>query len=426
LLPAPPIEGLPQLRVGYIVRSWPRLSQTFIVQEILALERLGVEIEIFALSRADEPFVQSEVAQIRGPITWLEDEASRRAGDRLPPSVSDDAYSMALAYTESRPCWDEGYHVADRHGCLRLALALSEVLDHRARGGRPFCHLHAHFVHDPGAVAQLAGRLTGISWSATAHARDLYQVAPEVVAERVQAAAAVVTICQSNLRYLRSVAAPADHPKLRLIRNGLDLRAFDPPPAGYGAGPEGPLRIISVGRLVEKKGFDDLLRACQQLQASGLPFVCRLFGHGPLHDHLARSIEQLGLAGIVVLDGARTRGQLIAEMLASDVFALLPYVTPDGDRDGIPTVLMEAMACRLPVVTTRVAGIPDLVVDDVNGVLVPPRHSGAAASALAALAGDHRRRLRLGAEARRSVEVGFDGARSAELLAALFHGGRTR
>jgi glycosyltransferase involved in cell wall biosynthesis len=408
-------------RAGYIVRSWPRLSQTFIVQEIRALERLGVDIEIFSLSRSGEVLVQPEVAEIKASVTFL-DEAADVSSPRRSMwwLAAARAHPRALVHTWRSRDWDRGYHVATRWECLRLAMTLASIIAERQRAGRALRHLHAHFIHDSATVAHLTGKMTGMAWSVTAHARDLYQVAPRVIAERVRSAAAVITICESNLEYLRSLVVASDRPKLHLIHNGIDLADF---PLRSMQPDDHPLRIVSIARLVEKKGVDDLIEACRRLAADGVPFKCQVFGDGPLADELRLAIDRLGLHDSVTLEGSRTRRELIGVMADSDAFALLPYVTSDGDRDGIPTVLVEAMACGLPVVSTDVAGIPDLVVDGVNGFLLDRRDVVGAAHALARLAREPDLGIRLGKEGRRTVEAEFDGDRSAEQLLQVFSSG---
>ena len=208
--------------------------------------------------------------------------------------------------------------------------------------------------------------------------------------------------------------------RVRLVRHGVDVEAFRPRPAGTGRQP-GPPRIVSVGRLVEKKGFPDLVDACRLLRDGGHRFRCAIYGDGPLHDELTKAVGRpQSLAGTVSLAGPRTRGQLLAELQQADVFALTPFVTADGDRDGIPNVVVEAMACGLPVVATAAGGIGEIVEHGVNGLLAEPHDAPAVAAHLAALLGDERLRQRLGDAARRTVVEHFDARAGADALAALF------
>jgi glycosyltransferase involved in cell wall biosynthesis len=180
--------------------------------------------------------------------------------------------------------------------------------------------------------------------------------------------------------------------------------------------------ILSVGRLVEKKGFPDLLLACARLKERGKAFRLAIYGEGPLRDELLAMIERHGLQGLVDLPGAIAQRDLIPIFRNAELFALAPFVTEDGDRDGVPNVLVEAMACGLPVVSTAVSGIPELVVPGVNGLLVAPHDPDALADGLAALLDDPARRAQLGAEARRTVVESFDLRAAARELAALYGG----
>jgi glycosyltransferase involved in cell wall biosynthesis len=266
--------------------------------------------------------------------------------------------------------------------------------------------------------------LLGISYSFTAHARDLYQLAQPALAERTAAASAVITCCSANVVYLQQVTPASAQAKVRLIHHGVNLEKFKPAPRMERLAAS-PL-ILSVGRLVEKKGFPDLLHACQRLKQAGHRFRCLIYGDGPLQRELATLIEQLGLADDVRLAGACTQEALLPIFQQADIFVLTPYVTEDGDRDGVPNVLVEAMACGLPVVSTTAGSIPDLVIHDHNGMLAAPHDIQSIASGLATLLCDEPRRKRLGAAARHTVVEHFDLSRAAQQLAALFEQAATR
>lgn len=412
----------PLPRVGYILRSYPRLSQTFVLNEILALEQLGVPIHIFAITHPHETVVQEQVAAIRGPVAYLEADEQRPWWATLAEHLHTLAaaprrYVQTLWYVLRHREFDEGYTAASRFTCFRLAVFLVNLLRHQAAQGQPITHLHAHFAHDPTLVAQLAHRLTGISYSFTAHARDLYQIPAQAVAERVRAARAVVTCCAVNLEYLQATTPPADHAKLRVIHNGVNLSEFQPVTSIPSAAP--PL-ILSASRLVEKKGYPDLIHAYQQLKTRQQPFRAVIYGEGPLQPEIEQLIHQLDLADQVAMGGACTQQQLRGLLQQADIFALTPFVTDDGDRDGVPTVLVEAMACGLPVVSTTVAGVPELVTHEQNGLLAAPRDVATVADQLAGLLQDQERRAQLGRAARTTVAEQFDLHASACELATLF------
>jgi glycosyltransferase involved in cell wall biosynthesis len=409
-------------RVVYIVRSFPRLSQTFILNEILALERLGLRLEIFAITDPREALVQDGVAEVRAPTRYLETALRRSRAviirEHLLVAVSAPRrYLSTLAFVLRRRNLAAGYATASRFASFIEAVYLARMLRPAwRRGADAPVRVHSHFAHDPTLIALLLKRLTGIPYSFTAHARDVYQVPRKALAERINEATGVVTCCHSNLEYLRQLVPEAGRRKLRVVRYGIDLETFRParPPEA-----QVPL-VVSIGRLVEKKGFGDLVEACRVVRDRGLSFQCVIYGEGPLRDELVEAVTRLDLTGEVTFAGARTQRELHAVLKQAHVFALTPCVTDDGDRDGVPNALLEAMACGLPVVTTAVAGIPEVVIHDQNGMLAQPRDVPAIADHLVALLTDARRRQRLGSQARREVVANFDrGANARRLATAL-------
>ena len=422
-----PLERSASPSVGIIVRSYPRLSQTFIVEEIRALERLGVNLQIFAITDPREPVVQSEVAHVRAPVFYLDrlDRSVRASFARHSSLVtrSPRRYVSALRCAAGSRESDAGYRVASRYQCFLYAVSLAALLERQERStGRRTRHLHAHFAHDPTLVALLTHLLTGISYSFTAHARDLYQIPKSALVARAERATAVVTECTASVEYLASLLPAASASRVRIIHNGLSLHEFRPREPDDGA--PGPPLLVSVGRLVEKKGFGDLLAACRRLKDSGRAFRCHILGEGPERGRLTALLQELDLGDRVSLEGTRTRRQIMDAYRQADVFALTPFVTEDGDRDGIPTVLVEAMASGVPVVTTAVAGIPDLVTDGVNGLVRQPHDVEGIAASIATLLDDAGMRGRLGSAGRGTVQERFDVRSSAQELAALFGGAR--
>jgi glycosyltransferase involved in cell wall biosynthesis len=403
------------------VRSYPRLSQTFILAEILALEALGVGIEIFSLSNPREPLVQPEVAAVRAPVHYLDaDSAARRLLTHLRVALRwPRRYLRAVSYLWRRRREELGYATVTRAACFDRALRLGLLLDRGRLRSAGIRHLHAHFAHDPTLVALLTAIIAEVPFTFTAHARDLYQVPAVLLRDRVERAHQVVTCCRANVDYLGTVAPHATG-KVRLIYHGVDLAEFRPLERAARSGGSDPPVIISVGRLVQKKGFSVLLAACRRLQDSGRRLRCVLYGDGPLQQELETEIRRLGLVGQVTLAGARTRRELVTCLQEADVFALTPCITEDGDRDGVPNVLVEAMACGVPVVSTTVGGIPELVRHDVNGLLAPPADVETITGHLAALLDDGGLRARLGRAARATVVERFDLRSAATQLAAVF------
>jgi glycosyltransferase involved in cell wall biosynthesis len=412
----------------YLVRSWPRLSQTFIVNEVIEQERLGTHIELYSLTRSGEELVQPQVHAVTAPVHYLDE----RRPSPVPAALHDHAlvarsaplaYAKALLFAASRPRLARGYATLSTLGCLSAAVRLAAAV-HRSRLARaPIDHLHAHFAHDPALVALLTSRLTGLPYSITAHARDLYQLPPSSLRARADGAVALVTCCAANIDYLRSVLPLALHHRLRLIHHGVDLDRFVPGPRTETAA---PAEIVSVGRLVEKKGFPDLLRACRQVKESRtgarVPFRLRIYGDGPLRAELLRLREQLELQEEVQLPGERDGDDILRAYRAADIFVLAPCVTADGDRDGVPNVIVEAMACGLPVVTTDAGGIPEIVRHGVNGLVAAPGDVGTLARHLTELLTDPELRRALGDAGRRTVDERFDVRTAARQLTSVFAG----
>jgi glycosyltransferase involved in cell wall biosynthesis len=428
-------------RIAYILRSYPRLSQTFIVNEILALEQLGLNLHLFAITNPHEPIVQGNVAQVRAPVIYLEDAASRTRDTVLAEhawveQLAPARYSTVRNYVEQNAELDEGYTSASRFECFEYAVHLAALLERERSAGNPIDHLHAHFAHDPTLIALLVHMLTGISFSFTAHARDLVQIPPHALIERIAQARFMLTCSGTNIDYVNQLVPEPLRAKVRLIYHGVNLDGFQPREytrraekqldlsvtlrSFAGEPNDDPPLILSVGRLVEKKGFPDLIAACAQLKQAGRQFRCAIYGEGPLHGQLSEQIAQLDLVDHVTLEGERGQAELIPIFQRAAIFALAPFVTEDNDRDGIPNVLVEAMACGLPVVSTAVAGIPELVRHGENGLMIAPHDIPALTDALAALLGDQPRREQMGATARATVVAHFDLRAAARQIVALF------
>ena len=409
-------------RVIYIVRSWPRLSQTFVLDEVLALERRHVDLALFSLVRSGEDVVQPQVADVRAPVTFLQDRWNRSRRERIRTHVAVLSshplrYLRTLLFCLRRPRLASGYSNCSVLVCLLHAIEVTAAVREMERDGHRAVHVHAHFAHDPTLVALLVARLTGLPFTFTAHARDLLQIPSRSLRTRAAEASALVTCCRANADYIGSVVPARQRPPVLVVHHGVELARFMPVPhRGEPAGAS----LLSVGRLVGKKGYVDLLEALALLAASAVPFHCDIYGEGPLRASLVILRDELGLSDRVTFCGAADREEIRAALARADVFVLTPVTTSDGDRDGIPNVLVEAMACGLPVVTTSAGGITELVRDDESGLVAPPRDIEAIAGSLRAAIESDALRRRLGETARRSVERDFDLNAAARTLETLF------
>jgi glycosyltransferase involved in cell wall biosynthesis len=258
--------------------------------------------------------------------------------------------------------------------------------------------LHAHFANLPASVAELVHRLSGISFSFTAHAKDIYLSSHRELSRKMRAAKFVLTCTGYNKKYLEAIGSGST--PIYLAYHGVDLSRFQ---AIEPARREGAPQLLSVGRFCEKKGFPYLIRACHILKERGWRFSCAIVGWGPLREQLEKLIAELNLASQVSLLAEMTHDRLVAMYQAADVFVLPSILAQDGDRDGIPNVLIEAMAMRLPVVSTAVSGIPELVDHMQNGLLVPEKDATVLASAVEILLSSPELRARLGENGRSKV-----------------------
>ena len=389
------------------------------------MEKIGVSIQIFALTNPYEKVVQMQVDQVQAPVHYLDEDIQPRSLRNMLKENAQVAslhlmgYLRSLVYIAANSGIDEGYAASNRWECFLQAVHLIYLLVLKERRtGKKIDHLHAHFAHDPALIAYLVHCMTGIPFSFTAHARDLYQVPEKVLTDRIRQARAVITCCGSNLEYLNQIA-PSQKSKFSLVYHGVNLKDFQPVSnPGTSSPPNGPL-ILSVGRLVEKKGFQDLLEALFIVKKSGEDFRCTIYGAGPLAKQLEEWIEKHGMTGEVSLKGDRTQQELIPLYQNATLFILTPVQTDDGDRDGIPNVLVEAMAVGLPVITTAVAGIPELVEHNLNGLLYQPHDVGGISSGIIELLRNADKRKQLGGVASKKVTEQFDITQAASRLKAL-------
>ncbi len=377
--------------VGYVVKRYPRFSETFIVNEILAHERAGMKIDIFALGNVEETHFQDIISLVRAPVTRIVDK-QRNVEHYW--ALFDRAWRELPGFTDCL--------AAQRHPNVHeFAQAILLALAVRERGIE---HLHAHFGTRATTVARLAARLSGIGYSFTAHAKDIYYPYQESteLANKLRDAVQAITVSDYNLTHLRQRYGENAARTLRLY-NGLDLQKFS-----FTLNANRQPEILAVGRLVEKKGFCHLISALRLLHDRGQSLRCRIIGDGPLHAALLAQIRNLGLEQFVTLRGFLPQREIIAAMRNALMVVAPCIVSEEGDRDGLPTVLLEAMALGTPVIATRVAGIPELVIEGKTGRCVVPGDSAALAEAISHLADSEELRIRLAYEARALIEQEFD------------------
>ena len=399
-------------RIVVVLKGYPRVSETFVAHELAALERRGLALHIASLRRPYDALRHPVHATVRAPVTYLPEYLYQAPGRVLR------SHARALAR-------------APRRYLRALGLWLADVArDPTPNRGRRFgqagvlaaelpagvAHLHAHFLHTPASVARYAAAMTGLGYSLSGHAKDVWTTPDWELRAKLGEARFTVT-CTAAGRARLDALAPG---RVELVYHGLDRRLFAAP-ATFGSRRDGtdpadPVRLLAVGRFQPKKGYATLLDAVARVR----PAVrLTVVGYGPLQAALRAQADALGLGARVVWTGPLDQPAVRERYRASDLLVLASETAPDGDRDGLPNVLVEALSQGLPVIATRVAAIPELVVDGVHGRLVPPRDAAALAAAIEALAQNPDARRRMGAAGLARVADGWDLEAGADRLRRL-------
>nr|WP_245181829.1 glycosyltransferase family 4 protein [Sinorhizobium mexicanum] len=397
------------------MKGYPRLSETFIAQELLGLERAGHELVLVALRRPTDGKRHPVHDEIRADVhylpEYLHEEPSRvlRAALRL---IAKAGFWRALG-----PFLADLVRDPSRNRVRRFGQAL--VLVAEWPGAATW--LHAHFIHTPASVTDYASIIAGIPWTCSAHAKDIWTSSNWELSGKLDRARWTVTCTRSGFEHLQTLTP--EKARVHLSYHGLDLDRFPVFGGDHsrrdGSDPADPVRIVSVGRAVTKKGYDVLLRALS-LMPDDLNWRFDHIGAGELAADLKKLATELGLAERIHWKGALDQTDVLQHYRDSDVFALACRVAANGDRDGLPNVLVEASSQRLPCVSTSVSGVPELLTDHQNGLLVPPDDPRALALALEQLMRDPDLRRRLGDAAEQRVRAEFDHHSSVSQLIGLF------
>lgn len=401
------------MRVAYMMSRFPTLTETFVSNEILAVERQGVKVEIYPLMRGRDEVVQPSAAQLAARANYL-------------PLFGIGVLASHVRFIRRRPrqyLTSLVHLIRDNLGKRKLLVAalvvfLKAVHAANLMSQANIDHVHGHFARHAALAGLIITRLTGITYSFTAHGSDIH-VDRRMLCRKLGEASFAVAISDFNRIVMEDECGATARAKVKVLHCGVDTELFRPR-VGDRESSRGPLRILCVGTLHEVKGHVHLISACALLRDMGIDFSCRLVGRGPDEESIRRMIERLGLQDQVKLVGALPRDAVIEELHQANVLATPSVRSARGQREGIPVALMEAMSCGLPVVASRLSGIPELVADDQNGLLVTPGDAQELAQALSRLAIDPELRRRLGEEGRRSIERDFDLHVNAGRLVAMF------
>jgi glycosyltransferase involved in cell wall biosynthesis len=408
-----PIIEQGDARVAVILKGWPRLSETFIAQEIAGLEARGVALEIWSLRRPTD--------KAHHPV---HDRVAARTV-YLPEYLKDDPRRVFVAWRKARRL--PGYKAARQKFLVDFrrdpsanrvrrwgqALVLAAELPSSVE------RLYAHFLHTPSSVTRYAATLRGLPWGVSAHAKDIWTSKPWEVTEKLADCSWLVTCTALGLQRLKELAPQPE--RLKLVYHGLDFAHLPPPrgarPRRDGSNAGDPITILSIGRKVEKKGYDDLLDALAKLPPA-LSWRFEHIGAGELSDPLKAQAAALGIADRCIWHGAQPQKVVFAALARADLFVLAAKTAADGDQDGLPNVLMEAAHQGLAIVSTRAAAIGEFITDGDNGLLVAPGAPAELATALARLVGDPDLRQRLAIRASEIVRTRFSFDSGVDWIAA--------
>jgi len=402
--------------LGLVLKGYPRISETFISNEIRLLEQQGIAVHIFSMRRPRESFSHPSVKEIRAPVDYLPETI---IGRRLPQLLKHNgqlaarrpasyAHALGLALRRFR---------RTRKSATIKHLLQAGYLVNAGLDRQPIVHLHAHFAHSPTSVAMFGSLLGGRPFSFTAHAKDIYTSDQRQLREKLEMAAFAVTCTEYNRRHLRGLRPQGRTPIYRFY-HGIDLALFDNPRPRLT--PTVPYRILSIARLTPKKGLPTVLRALALLKQEGLAFEYTLIGDGDDRDSILALVNTLGLSEHTRWLGTLPHDKVREHYRRSDLFVLGCEIAANGDRDGIPNVLVESLAMGVPAVATRVSAIPEIITHEETGLLVDPGRADQMAAAMRWALEDYNLRQRVIAAGRRRVQTAFDNVKLIQGLIQIY------
>lgn len=370
--------------VAVLVRCFPKLSETFILGEIASLVESGVDVQIISLKRPTDTLQQPDAKLFSDRVTYVE------SGVGLQGLLTTSRYAIRwLPRLPTLLRQLRQFGVGFGTFCRLYEICEAQKVQ----------HIHAHYISEPALLADLLGQIRGHSFSVSAHAKDIYLTDKAAIRSRLKNAAFVTTCTAHNQKFLAQQDGNAGS-QVHLLYHGINSDRFSP--AGQTGGDQPPL-LIAVGRFKRKKGFDLLINACAKLLSTGVPLRCEIIGYGDQEHELRRLIEDKGLAAHVTLTEPVTHHDLVHILQNAAVCVLPCRQMEDGDRDGIPNAMLEAMSCEVPVVSTTVSGIPEVIQSGTNGLLVAPEDVQALATAITRVLDDEPLRQRLAENGRRTV-----------------------
>ena len=392
--------------LGMILKGFPRISETFISNEILQLEKQGFSVHIFSMRHPREDFTHRSVRQIKASVDYL---------------------PQTLLVPLPRLLWHNGCLFLRKRKAYLRALKMawrrfkrtrkSATIKHLLQGGylvnnllpgSGVVHLHAHFAHSPTSVALFTSLLSGLPFSFTAHAKDIYTSDPRQLREKLRLSRFAVTCTEYNRRHLQALSGNGTCP-IHRIYHGIDVKLFTPsPPPGEAPNPTAPYRLLTVARMTPKKGLKTVYQMVNTLLERGVEVSHTLIGDGEQRDEVGQMIDTMGLGAVARWRGTLPHEAVLKAFAEADLFVLGCEVAANGDRDGIPNVIVESLAMGCPVVATDISALPEIVINGETGLLVPPRRPDLMADAALRLLTDAALRQSVITRGRRHVDAHFD------------------
>lgn len=401
--------------LGYILKGYPRISETFISNEILLLEKMGFKLRLFPMRKPRENFSHASVKEIKARVDYLPTELFLDFSRLLSANIFL-AVKRPAIYLKTLNFAAEGVRNKRGLATLKHLLQGGYLTNNLLLKDKNIAHLHGHFAHSPTSVTLFASLLSGIPFSFTAHAKDIYTSSKDKLKRKIEHARFITTCTSHNVDYLTKIAGNSSTP-ICCVYHGIDIGLFQQQRV---IPPTPPYKILTIARMTEKKGLPTLYRALKILQEKGVPFNHTLIGDGDDRDKILNLVSSLDLDKNCKWIGAQTHEEVVRYFRKSDLFVLACEIAKSGDRDGIPNVLVESLAMGVPALSTEVSAIPEILLNEKTGITVPPSEPEAMSEAILRMVTDRELRHKLITNGRKYVETEFDNKKWVKNLGELF------
>ncbi len=402
--------------LGYILKGYPRISETFISNEILLLEQLGFNLRLFPMRHPRENFSHDSIKKVKAQVDYLPTELLQEFNRLLIPNIflaAKKPKEFIKTYKFASKKFRKNRNLATLKHLLQAGYLTNNLLEK----DKSVQHLHGHFAHSPTSVTMFTSMLSGLPFSFTAHAKDIYTSNPKHLREKIDLAKFVTTCTKHNAEYLNNLTEGCSTP-IYTVYHGIDTRLFDS--KGASTAPAEPYQIMTIARLTEKKGLPTIYKALAILRDKGISFNHILIGSGDDKEAVQQIISELQLQENCQLLGTQTHTQVLDYFRKSDLFVLGCEIAKSGDRDGIPNVIVESLAMGVPAISTNVSAIPEIIEHNSTGLIVPPSDSKSMAAGIERLLTDHKLREKCITTGQKRIKSGFDNQTWTKQLAEIF------